>query len=69
MSASAEALDPGAAKREIVEFASRGGAVVCGVADADAFGKAPEGFRPGDLLEGARAVVVIGGSQPRAADW
>ena len=69
MSAAAEALDPSAAKQEIAEFAKSGGAVVYGVADADAFDEAPEGFRPGDLLEGARAVVVLGGSQPRAADW
>ena len=69
MSKSAQAIDPAAAKSEIAEFASRGGAVVSGVADADAFDMAPEGFRPNDLLEGARAVFVIGGSQPRAADW
>ena len=69
MSASPASVDPAAAKQEIVDFASSGGAVVCGVADADAFDVAPKGFRPDDLLSGARAVVVVGGSQPRAADW
>ena len=62
-------LDLVAAKAELVEFATRGGAQVCGVADAEAFDVAPEGFRPGDLLPGARRVFVVGGCAPRAADW
>jgi epoxyqueuosine reductase QueG len=50
--------------------ALKAGATVCGVADAAAFdAHAPAGHRPVDLLPGARAVVVVGGSQPRAGDW
>lgn len=63
-------LDPIRAKEELVEFASKGGALVVGIADAEAFREpAPEGFRPEDLLPGARRVVVVGGSPPRAGDW
>ncbi|MEE2777490.1 MAG: hypothetical protein VYE73_12110 [Acidobacteriota bacterium] len=61
--------DPAKAKAALVEFATRAGAQVCGVADAEAFDAAPEGFRPEDLLPGAQRVFVIGGSAPRAADW
>lgn len=58
------------AKQRIHDGALRAGAVVCGVADASAFGPlAPAGHRPGDLLPGARSVVVVGGAQPRAGDW
>jgi epoxyqueuosine reductase QueG len=64
-----EILDPAAAKDELRKEALRGGAVVCGVADAAAFTAAPEGHRPGDLLPRARTVVVLGGSAPRAGDW
>jgi hypothetical protein len=50
--------------------ALKAGALVCGVADAAAFDShAPAGHRPGDLLPGARTVVVVGGAQPRAGDW
>jgi hypothetical protein len=61
---------PADAKQRIHDAALRAGAVVCGVADADAFdAHAPAGHRPADLLPGARAVVVVGGAQPRAGDW
>ena len=40
-----------------------------GVADAEAFTAVPEGKRPTDYLPGAKSVVVMGGAQPRAADW
>lgn len=36
------------------------GASVVGIASVDRFDKAPVGHRPGDLLEGARSVVVLG---------
>ena len=61
--------DPAGATKELKAFALDGGALVCGVADAQAFTEAPEGFRPRDLLPGARSVVVVGGNPPRAADW
>jgi epoxyqueuosine reductase QueG len=64
-----EMFDPAAAKEELRKEALRGGAVVCGVAEAEAFTAAPEGYRPGDLLPRARTVVVLGGSAPRAGDW
>ena len=63
------ALSPDAAQT-IKKAALRSGATVCGIASADAFEPdAPPGHRPGDLLPGARAVIVVGGSQPRAGDW
>jgi hypothetical protein len=50
--------------------ALKAGATVCGIAPAEAFAAhAPERHRPEDLLPGARAVVVVGGAQPRAGDW
>ena len=61
--------DPAGATEELKSFALDGGALVCGVADARDFTEAPEGFRPRDLLPGARSVVVVGGNPPRAADW
>jgi epoxyqueuosine reductase QueG len=36
------------------------GAEVCGIAGADKFERAPEGFRPSDILPGAKSVVVFG---------
>jgi epoxyqueuosine reductase QueG len=57
------------AKADLVSFASKNGALVCGVADAEAFSEAPDGFRPDDLLPGAKSVVVVGGNPPRAGDW
>jgi epoxyqueuosine reductase QueG len=62
-------LDMMQAKADLMSFASKNGALVCGVADAEAFCEAPEGFRPGDLLPGAKSVVVVGGNPPRAGDW
>lgn len=50
--------------------ALKGGASVCGIADAAAFDdQAPSGYRPRDLLPGAKSVVVLGGAAPRAGDW
>jgi epoxyqueuosine reductase QueG len=56
-------------KVEITDIARKSGALVWGVAAADAFDAAPEGRRPGDLLPRAESVLVIGGAQPRAGDW
>ena len=64
-----EQLDPVQLKQDLENFAKEGGALLVGVADPEAFTAAPEGFRPRDLLPGAKAVVVLGGAQPRAADW
>ena len=63
------ALAPGSTAK-LKSVALKGGATVCGVADAAAFdARAPEKHRPGDLLPGARSVVVVGGAQPREGDW
>ncbi|WXG39545.1 MAG: 4Fe-4S binding protein [Candidatus Freyarchaeum deiterrae] len=35
------------------------GAKIVGVAEADRFGEAPEGYRPNDILEDAESVVVL----------
>ena len=61
--------DPAAIRKEIETVAKKGGAVVMGVADAEAFTAAQEGHRPTDFLPGAKSVVVLGGAQPRAGDW
>jgi len=57
------------AKAEIGGIAKQSGALVWGVAAADAFDDAPEGRRPFDLLPKAEGVLVVGGAQPRAGDW
>lgn len=67
--ATAETLDPVAARAELDSAAQKAGAVVTGVADANAFTEAPEGYRPQDLLPNAARVYVMGGAAPRAADW
>src|SRR5258706_9533056 len=46
------------------------GARVVGVATAEAFrAGVPEGYRPEDILPGARSVVVAGGDGPTAGAW
>jgi epoxyqueuosine reductase QueG len=57
------------AKAELGGIARKSGALVWGVAAADAFEAAPGGRRPGDLLPRAMSVLVVGGAQPRAGDW
>jgi epoxyqueuosine reductase QueG len=48
----------------------RAGARVVGIAAADAFrARVPEGYRPEDILPGARSVVVAGGDGPTAGAW
>ena len=61
----AEISDLQAYKEELIQVAKKGGALVTGVADANAFTMAPEGHRPTDLLPDAKAVFVVGGAQPR----
>ena len=46
------------------------GARVVGIAAAEAFhAQVPEGYRPEDILPGARSVVVAGGDRPTAGAW
>ncbi|MCZ6605471.1 MAG: hypothetical protein O7A03_10050, partial [Alphaproteobacteria bacterium] len=56
-------------KTELEALSKKGGAVVMGVADPQAFGAAMEGHRPTDFLPKAKSVIVLGGAQPRAGDW
>ncbi|GIX47356.1 MAG: hypothetical protein KatS3mg131_1567 [Candidatus Tectimicrobiota bacterium] len=52
------------------EVGRRAGALVVGVAAADAFNTyVPEGHRPQDILPGARSVVVAGSMGPTAGAW
>ena len=62
-------IDFDAAKIELATIAGKSGALVSGVAGADAFDAAPEGRRPTDILPKAKSVFVMGGAQPRAGDW
>ena len=57
------------AKADLAKIAQKSGALVTGVASASAFGKAPEGRRPDDILPKAQCVFVLGGAAPRAGDW
>jgi len=43
------------------------GASVVGIACAEDFGVAPEGYRPADALEGCRSVIVLGAPIPKEA--
>ncbi|MBI3092029.1 MAG: hypothetical protein HYY96_15325 [Candidatus Tectomicrobia bacterium] len=57
-------------EEKIKEFGKRAGAHEVGIAaaaDFDAY--APEGFRPTDLLPGAKAVVAAAGAPHKAGDW
>jgi epoxyqueuosine reductase QueG len=62
-------IDFAQAKADLSGIAKKSGAEVSGVASAEAFGDAPEGRRPEDLLPRAKSVFVIGGAAPRAGDW
>ncbi len=63
-------IDGQMARDELFAFAGKSGAMVCGIAAAEAFNDhAPEGFRPTDILPRAKSVVVVGGNPPRAGDW
>ena len=59
----------GAMKEQLNAMAISAGALIFGVADAGNFDAAPEGYRPEDILPGARSIVVVGGAKPRAGDW
>lgn len=43
----------------VKEIARGLGADLCGIASADRFGDAPEGFHPRDVLPGCKAVIVL----------
>ena len=49
------------------EYGLAAGATVVGIAAARDFTAAPEGFRPSDVLEGCRSVIVLGVPFPKEA--
>jgi epoxyqueuosine reductase QueG len=54
----------------VKEAGMRGGALLVGIASAEAFNEhVPEGHRPSDILPGAKSVVVAGNQGPTAAAW
>ncbi|MFA0889507.1 MAG: epoxyqueuosine reductase [Synergistales bacterium] len=54
------------AGEKIRKLAAALGAEVCGIAGTDRFIEAPEGFRPTDILPGAKSVVVYGRQFPKS---
>jgi epoxyqueuosine reductase QueG len=58
------------AKRRIVEYCRRKGALAVGVADVDALERlAPEGFSPRDVMPRVRSVIAIGVGGPTVGAW
>ncbi len=57
-------------ENHIKETALRLGADAVGIASVEAYAKhAPEGYRPGDLLKGAKSVIVIGKRRYSWGQW
>ena len=57
-------------QERIKQVGRRAGALVVGVAAADAFNEfVPEGHRPEDILPEARSVIVAGNQGPTAGAW
>jgi len=57
-------------EEQVKEVGRRAGARVVGIAAVEAFrAQVPEGYRPEDILPGARSVVVAGGDGPTAGAW
>ncbi len=56
--------------QQIKQFALSVGADVVGVADPGRWDEhVPEGYRPDDILPGARSVIVVGSRGPTAGAW
>lgn len=54
----------------IKEFARKSGAPLVGIASVEAIDRyAPEGYRPGDLLWGAKSVLIVGGPTNPEGAW
>lgn len=51
----------------VKDYGLQAGASVVGIASAEDFGLAPEGYRPADALEGCRSVIVLGAPIPKEA--
>jgi epoxyqueuosine reductase QueG len=57
-------------EEQVKAIGLKAGARVVGIAPVEAFReKVPEGYRPEDILPGARSVVVAGGDGPTAGAW
>src|SRR5438128_9971838 len=57
-------------EEQVKAIGLKAGARVVGIATVEAFReKVPEGYRPEDILPGARSVVVAGGDGPTAGAW
>jgi len=54
-------------RQELQELALANGMKYFGVASVDRFARMPEGHRPGDLLPGAKSVLVMGMVIPEGA--
>jgi epoxyqueuosine reductase QueG len=55
---------------DVKSFALKRGAIVVGIADAEAIKQyAPEGHQPSDLMQDARSVIVIGTEPLLAGGW
>jgi epoxyqueuosine reductase QueG len=63
-------IDPVAAKKAIVDYCLRKGALVAGVADLDAVERvAPAGHRPTDLMPRVKSVIAVGVGGSTAGAW
>jgi len=60
-------MTSGLSSDTVKEYGSSAGAKVVGIASAGDFRLAPEGFRPADIMEGCRSVIVFGSPFPREA--
>ena len=61
---------PATREEEIKAIGLANGARVVGIASVEVFHPlVPEGYRPDDILPGARSVVVAGGDGPTAGAW
>jgi len=49
----------------VKEYGLNAGADVVGIAASKDFGLAPDGFKPSDILEGCRSVIVLGATFPQ----
>jgi epoxyqueuosine reductase QueG len=65
-----EDVDPVAAKRTIVEYCLRRGALIAGVADVAAVERiAPAGHRPSDLMPRVKSVIAVGVGGATQGAW
>ncbi len=66
---SGDEFDTVAVKAAILDLALKRGALAAGVGDPALLEDAAPGQRPTDVLPGTKALIVLGGSAPRAGEW